>query len=137
MDKVEKYFLETKKITYKPFLSGWFLVSGKRSKTTVWPYIKIKRLGRASRAEQSVQLLLPVQWSTIAVKRSVLFRLYTTTIAELGKTPQGFTFELQDLEADKGHQALMAARNQLLAWQAQDSRLLGVRTQGCNVEGLR
>jgi multidrug efflux pump len=57
-----------------------------------------------------------------------IFALSPPPIPELG-TASGFTFRLQD-RGSKGHDALVAARNQLLGMAAQSKMLSGVRPDG-------
>jgi len=57
-----------------------------------------------------------------------IFALSPPPIPELG-TATGFTFRLQD-RGSKGHDALVAARNQLLGMAAQSKVLAGVRPDG-------
>ena len=57
-----------------------------------------------------------------------IFALSPPPIPELG-TASGFTFRLQD-RGSKGHDALVAARNQLLGMAAQSKVLSGVRPDG-------
>jgi HAE1 family hydrophobic/amphiphilic exporter-1 len=57
-----------------------------------------------------------------------VFALAPPAVFELA-TAKGFDFQLQD-RSGLGHEALMAARNQLLEMAAQDKRLVAVRHQG-------
>lgn len=62
------------------------------------------------------------------VRDAFIFALSPPPIPELG-TGTGFNFRLQDRGA-KGHDALMAARNQLLGMASQSKILAGVRPDG-------
>ncbi len=62
------------------------------------------------------------------IKEAMVFAFVPPAITQLG-TSSGFNFQLQDL-GGHGHQALMDARNQLLALAAQDKRLANVRPNG-------
>ncbi len=66
------------------------------------------------------------------IKDAMVFAFAPPAVLELGNAT-GFDFELQD-RANKGHDALMAARNQLLGAASQDKRLMGVRPNGLNDE---
>ena len=57
-----------------------------------------------------------------------MFPIVPPAVTELG-TSAGFEFYLKD-EGGKGHDALIAARNQLLGMAAQDKRLTGMRPGG-------
>jgi HAE1 family hydrophobic/amphiphilic exporter-1 len=58
-------------------------------------------------------------------RNAIVFAFPPPAVTELGNA-KGFDFQLQD-RGGVGHQALMAARNQLLGMAAKDPRLVGVR----------
>ena len=62
------------------------------------------------------------------IRNAQVFAFPPPAVLELGRAG-GFDFELQD-RAGLGHEALMAARNQLLALAAKDPRLVRVRASG-------
>lgn len=62
------------------------------------------------------------------IKDAIVFPLNPPPIPELG-TATGFEFQLQD-NAYQGHDALLAARNQMLGMAAQNPALVGVRPEG-------
>ncbi|MCD6281519.1 MAG: efflux RND transporter permease subunit [Deltaproteobacteria bacterium] len=62
------------------------------------------------------------------IKGAMVFAFPPPAIVELGNAT-GFDFELLDFSG-QGHQALMAARNQLLGMAMQDPRLIRVRPNG-------
>ena len=62
------------------------------------------------------------------IRNAQVFAFPPPAVQELGRAG-GFDFELQD-RAGLGHQALLAARNQLLALAAKDPRLIRVRASG-------
>ncbi|MFC5476130.1 efflux RND transporter permease subunit [Paraherbaspirillum soli] len=62
------------------------------------------------------------------IKDAIIFPLNPPPIPELGNAT-GFTFRLQD-RAGLGHQALTAARNQMLGMASQSKVLAGVRPEG-------
>jgi multidrug efflux pump len=66
------------------------------------------------------------------IKDAMVFAFAPPAVLELGNAT-GFDFELED-QANKGHDALMNARNQLLGMAAQDPRLVAVRPNGLNDE---
>ena len=65
-------------------------------------------------------------------KDARVFAFAPPAVLELGNAT-GFDFELQDRQ-NKGHDALMAARNQLLGMAAQDPQLMAVRPNGLSDE---
>jgi multidrug efflux pump len=58
----------------------------------------------------------------------MVFAIVPPAVPELG-TSSGFDFQLQDI-GGVGHEALVAARNQVLGMAAQDPNLAGVRPNG-------
>ncbi|HJW57128.1 MAG TPA: efflux RND transporter permease subunit, partial [Burkholderiaceae bacterium] len=62
------------------------------------------------------------------IKDAIVFPLNPPPIPELGNS-SGFTFRLQD-RAGLGHEALIAARNQMLGMAAKSKVLAGVRPEG-------
>ena len=62
------------------------------------------------------------------IRDAMVFAVVPPAVPELG-TSSGFDFELQDI-GGVGHEALTAARNQLLGMAAQDKTLAGVRPNG-------
>ena len=66
------------------------------------------------------------------IKDAMVFAFAPPAVLELGNAT-GFDFELLD-RANQGHDALVAARNQLLGLAAKDPRLAGVRPNGIGDE---
>jgi len=62
------------------------------------------------------------------IRNAMVFAFAPPAVFELG-TSKGFDFQLQD-RGGLGHDAMMAARNQLLGMAAQDPRLMRVRPSG-------
>ena len=62
------------------------------------------------------------------IRNAMVFSFPPPSVIELGNA-RGFDFQLQD-RGGLGHEALMAARNQLLGMAAQDPRLTAVRPNG-------
>jgi HAE1 family hydrophobic/amphiphilic exporter-1 len=62
------------------------------------------------------------------IRNAMVFAFPPPAVLELGRAG-GFDFQLQD-RGGLGHEALMAARNQLLGLAAQDKRLMRVRPSG-------
>tara|TARA_R110002153_G_scaffold14952_11_gene53848 strand:- start:1428 stop:4568 length:3141 start_codon:yes stop_codon:yes gene_type:complete len=129
MDKVEKYFLEDEKENVQAMFSvvGFsFQGSGQNNGMA---FLRLKDWDERPGAEQSVQAVAARAMGALSqLKEASVFAFIPPPIAELGNAT-GFTFELQDLSG-QGHQALMAARNELLGMAEQDSRLVGVRPNG-------
>ena len=62
------------------------------------------------------------------IRDAMVFAIVPPAVPELG-TSSGFDFQLQDV-GGVGHEALIAARNQLLGMASQDKNLAGVRPNG-------
>jgi len=62
------------------------------------------------------------------IRDAMVFAIVPPAVPELG-TSSGFDFQLQDI-GGVGHEALLAARNQVLGMAAQDPGLAGVRPNG-------
>jgi HAE1 family hydrophobic/amphiphilic exporter-1 len=92
-------------------------------------FVKLKDWGLRTDAHLKVDSLLKranTQFATIRNAR--VFAFPPPAVMELGQSG-GFDFQLQD-RGGVGHEALMAARNQLLGMAAQDPRLTRVRPNG-------
>ncbi|MDR6176935.1 MULTISPECIES: efflux RND transporter permease subunit [unclassified Pseudomonas] len=66
------------------------------------------------------------------IKDAIVYAIVPPAVLELGNAT-GFDFYLQD-QGGIGHEALMAARNQLLGMAAQNSKLMQTRPNGLNDE---
>lgn len=94
-------------------------------------FVRMKDYGQRQKGDQKVQALVGRLFGRFAgYKNATVFPVNPPSIPELG-TAAGFDFELQD-RAGVGHDALMAARNQLLGMAAQDPTLAQVRPNGLN-----
>ncbi|VXB60477.1 multidrug efflux system protein [Burkholderia sp. 8Y] len=94
-------------------------------------FVRMKDYGQRQKSDQKVQALVGRLFGHFSgYKNAVVFPVNPPSIPELG-TAAGFDFELQD-RAGVGHDALMAARNQLLGMAAKDPTLAQVRPNGLN-----
>ncbi|MDR5853734.1 efflux RND transporter permease subunit [Caballeronia sp. LZ062] len=94
-------------------------------------FVRMKDYAQRQKGDQKVQALVGRLFGRFAgYKNAVVFPVNPPSIPELG-TAAGFDFELQD-RAGVGHDALMAARNQLLGMAAKDPTLAQVRPNGLN-----
>ncbi|KAF1015263.1 MAG: efflux RND transporter permease subunit [Burkholderia sp.] len=94
-------------------------------------FVKLKDYASRQYANQKVQALIRRMFGRYAgYKDAIVIPFNPPSIPELG-TAAGFDFELTD-NAGLGHDALMAARNQLLGLAAKDPTLQGVRPNGLN-----
>ena len=96
-------------------------------------FIKLTDWSKRPGADNKVQAIASrAQRRFGQIKDAQVFAFAPPAVLELGNAT-GFDFELQDRD-NKGHAALMAARNQLLGEAAKDSRLMAVRPNGLNDE---
>ena len=92
-------------------------------------FITLKDWSERTGADQSAQALANRAMGALSGFRDAfIFTLSPPPIRELG-TASGFTFRLQD-RGSKGHDALLAARNQVLGMAAQSKALAAVRPDG-------
>ena len=129
LDKVQDHFLddEAKQIESVFTVQG-FSFSGSGQNTGIG-FILLKPWEKRPKADQSVAAVAGRAWGPFSqIKDGLVFPIVPPAVTELG-TSAGFEFYLKD-EAGKGHEALIAARNQLLGMAAQDKRLTGMRPGG-------
>tara|TARA_R110000737_G_scaffold80690_1_gene112928 strand:- start:593 stop:3709 length:3117 start_codon:yes stop_codon:yes gene_type:complete len=129
MDKVESYFLEQESDNVESVFSViGFSFSG-NGQNNGMAFVKLTDWDQRTAPEQHVQQVAGRAMGAFSqLKEAMVFAFIPPSIPELGNAT-GFDFQLQDLTG-QGHEALMAARNQLLGMAAQDPRLVGVRPNG-------
>lgn len=92
-------------------------------------FVKLKDWGERNRPDLKVDALVRRSMARFAkIRNARVFAFPPPAVVELGQAG-GFDFELQD-RGGVGHDALMAARNQLLGMAAKDPRLTRVRPNG-------
>jgi multidrug efflux pump len=92
-------------------------------------FVTLKDWSERSRADQSAQALAGRALRGLSnVRDAIIFPLSPPAIRELGNAT-GFNFRLQD-RAGAGHDALLAARNQMLGLAGRSKVLTGVRPDG-------
>ena len=94
----------------------WYLSSSKTGSSASRSDLRVKAIAGRAMAKFS------------KIRNAMVFAFPPPSVIELGNA-KGFDFQLQD-RGGLGHQALMAARNQLLGMAAQDPRLAAVRPNG-------
>ncbi len=126
---VSDYFLNQEKDAVESCLTvSGFSFSG-RGQNVGLAFVKLKDWKLRNRPDLKVNALVGkamMNFSTI--RNAMVFCFPPPSVIELGNS-RGFDFQLLD-RSGLGHQALMAARNQLLAMAAQDPRLQAVRPNG-------
>ena len=133
LDDVTHYLLTDEKAV----VNGVFEVNGfgfaGRGQSSGLAFINLKDWSKRGGAEGSVQALAGrAMRHFAAIRDAQVFAFTPPAVLELGNAT-GFDFELKD-NANLGHDALMAARNQLLGMAAQDPMLSGVRPNGLDDE---
>jgi hydrophobe/amphiphile efflux-1 (HAE1) family protein len=129
LDQVRSHFLEDE----KDAVASIFTVSGRgfsgAGQNVGLAFIKLKDWGLRPGADLKVDALVKramVKFSKLRNAR--VFAFPPPAVLELGRAG-GFDFQLQD-RGGLGHEALMAARNQMLGLATQDPRLVRVRPSG-------
>ncbi len=128
-DQVRQHFLEAE----KEAVASIFTVAGRgfsgAGQNVGLAFVKLKDWELRPGAHLKVEALVGRAMAKFSTLRNArVFAFPPPAVLELGRAG-GFDFQLQD-RAGLGHEALMAARNQLLGMAAQDPRLVRVRPSG-------
>jgi len=127
MQKVESFFLNQPEVDKMVSVLG-FSFSGSGQNAAL-AFVPLKHWEERKGAAHSAQALAGRAFGALSgVRDAFIFALSPPAIPELG-TATGFTFRLQD-RGGNGHNALVAARNQMLGMAAQSKVLAGVRPDG-------
>jgi len=129
LDEVADYFLKNEAAS----VEGVFVVNGfsfgGRGQNTGLAFVKLKDWSERPGAQNRVAAIAGRANARFhQIKDAQVIAFAPPAVLELGNAT-GFDFELIDT-ANKGHTALIAARNQLLGMAAQDKRLAAVRPNG-------
>ncbi|HWK62052.1 MAG TPA: efflux RND transporter permease subunit [Eoetvoesiella sp.] len=129
LDDVSDYLLNTEKeVVDSTFEIVGFNFAG-RGQNSGLVFVRLKDWDERAAAKDKVQALIGRIFAHFSTyKNAVIIPINPPPIPELG-TASGFDFELED-RGGLGHDALMAARNQLLAEAAQSPVLTRVRPNG-------
>ncbi|AIT79559.1 efflux RND transporter permease subunit [Novosphingobium pentaromativorans] len=129
VERMTDYFLNDEKDVVDSMLSiGGFGFAG-QSQNVAIAFIKLRPW--EERQGKGMDVASLSQRANVAFHKfgvGQIFAFAPPAVTELGNAT-GFDFELKD-EAGLGHEALIAARNQLLGMAAQDKRLAMVRPNG-------
>src|SRR5574343_1536394 len=127
MQKVEEFFLAQPEVDKVVGVLG-FSFSGSGQNAAL-AFVPLKPWDERTGPGQSAQALAGRAFGALmGVRDAFIFPLSPPPIPELG-TATGFNFRLQD-RGGLGHEALLAARNQLLGMASQSKMLQGVRADG-------
>ncbi|MCF1428819.1 MAG: efflux RND transporter permease subunit [Shewanella sp.] len=129
MDKVTNYLLESEKDNIQSvFAVSGFSFAGMGQNMGL-AFIGLKPWDERTEPGQSVEAIAQrAMGYFMSIKEAFVFAFVPPAVLELG-TANGFDLFLQDKNG-QGHDALLAARNQLLGMAAQDKNLVGVRPNG-------
>ena len=129
LDKVQDHFLNTEaKLVDSIFTVQGFSFSGTGQNAGIG-FVLLKNWDQRPHSEQSVAALAGRAYGSFSqIQDGLVYPIVPPAVTELGNS-SGFDFYLKD-EGGKGHEALIAARNQLLGMLSQDKRLNGVRPNG-------
>ncbi|MFP3556209.1 efflux RND transporter permease subunit [Paraburkholderia sp. SIMBA_049] len=131
LSDINDYLLTNEKdVVESVFTMNGFSFAG-RAQNAGLAFVKLKDFSERQRADESVHALIHRATMHYAkYKDAKVIPFNPPAIRELG-TASGFDFELTD-NAGVGHEALMAARNQLLRLASEDPVLSLVRPNGLN-----
>nr|WP_315463578.1 efflux RND transporter permease subunit [uncultured Rhodoferax sp.] len=127
MQQVESFILNQPEVKSMVAVLG-FSFSG-QGQNAALAFVTLKDWDERKGAEHSAQALAGRAFGALSkVRDAFIFPLSPAPIPELGSA-SGFSFRLQD-RGSKGHDALIAARNQLLGMASQSKVLTQVRPDG-------
>ena len=133
LDDINDYFHKEEAGNVEGVLEVTGFSFGGQGQNSGLAFIKLKDWSERPGAQNKVQAIAArAQRHFASIKDAQAFAFAPPAVLELGNAT-GFDFELQD-RGNKGHDALMAARNQLLGAAAQDPSLMAVRPNGLNDE---
>jgi len=129
MDKIRDHFLENEKDGVESFMSVPGISFGGEGQNMALGFAKLRDWKLRQRPDLKVKAIAGRAMGAFSqIKGAMVFAFPPPPVIELGMAT-GFDFQLQD-RGGLGHEALMAARNQLLGMAAQDPRLIRVRPNG-------
>jgi len=133
LDQVRDYFQQEEGAAVAHVLTVSGFSFGGRGQNSGLAFVQLKDWADRPGANNRVQAIAGRAMARFAgIKDAMVFAFAPPAVIELGNAT-GFDFELID-QAGLGHDALMAARNQLLGMAAQDKRLMAVRPNGLDDE---
>jgi multidrug efflux pump len=127
MQQVEQYMLKQPEVESMVTVLG-FSFSG-AGQNAALGFVTLKDWGQRSGPEHSAQAVVGRAFGALAgIRDAFIFPVSPPAIRDLGRA-NGFAMRLQD-RGGNGHDALLAARNQLLAAAAKSPLLTAVRPDG-------
>jgi multidrug efflux pump len=126
IEQVEQYYLKQPSIARTVAVSGFsFSGSGQNAGLVFTP---LKDWSERGKGESASEIAGRAFGALSQIRDAIIFPVNPPPIRELGNAT-GFTFRLQD-RGGLGHDALLAARNQLLGLASKSTVLKGVRPEG-------
>jgi HAE1 family hydrophobic/amphiphilic exporter-1 len=131
VEEVQRYFLENEKEAVESCMAISGVGFSGRGQNNGMVFTKLKDWKLRDRADLRVKAIAGRAMAELSkIRNAMVFSFPPPSVIELGNA-KGFDFQLQD-RGGLGHEALMAARNQLLGMAAKDPRLTAVRPNGMN-----
>jgi len=129
IEKVEQHFLtEEKDSVASVFAVAGFSFSGNGQNTGI-AFVRMKDWSERKGAGQRVNAIVGRAMGSFSqIKDAMVFAFAPPAVLELGNA-SGFDLQLQD-QGGVGHEALMAARNQMLGMASKNPVLMAVRPNG-------
>ncbi len=129
MDQVRAHFMENETEAVESVLTLVGRSFSGAGQNLGMSFVKLKDWDQRERPDLKVGAVAGRAMGRFSqIRNARIFAFAPPAVVELG-TSQGFDFQLQD-RGGLGHDALMAARNQLLGMAAADERLIRVRPNG-------
>lgn len=129
LEKVEKHFLENEKDTVRAIFTVAGFSFGGSGQNMGIAFVNLRDWSERKGPDLHVKAVAGRAMAAFSqIREAMVFAFVPPAVIELG-TSGGFDVQLQD-RSGVGHDALVAARNQVLGMAAQDKRLVGVRPNG-------
>jgi multidrug efflux pump len=129
MEQVEQYYFKNEAEHIESVFSVQGFSFAGSGQNNGMAFVKLKNWDERTTEESSVNAMAGRAMGALSrIKDAMVFAVAPPPVTELGQTG-GFNFYLQD-NAGAGHEATVAARNQLLGAAAQSKLLSGVRPNG-------
>ncbi|NTW74493.1 MAG: efflux RND transporter permease subunit, partial [Chlorobiaceae bacterium] len=126
---MEKYLLNQEKENVESVFSVTGFSFAGQGQNSAMGFVQLKDWAKRKRPGQEVAAIAGRTMASLSsVKDAMIFAFYPPAVMELGNA-SGFDLQLVD-RTGKGHESLMAARNQLLDMASKNPALVGVRPNG-------
>ncbi|NTV03256.1 MAG: efflux RND transporter permease subunit [Chlorobiaceae bacterium] len=127
--RMEGYLLNQEKENIESIFSVTGFSFAGQGQNSAMGFVQLKDWSKRKNKDQDVASIAGRTMGALSgVKDAMIFAFYPPAVMELGNA-SGFDLQLVD-RTGKGHEALMAARNQLLGMAAKNPSLSGVRPNG-------